>query len=240
MRFIQTLPYVAFAAAFVVPDAQTLERLALDVHDGAHSLWNDVSDGAEGLYGSLKDKASSIREDFQSAIELALEEEEEEDALDLADWPGHGHHGHHGHHDTSDMTIYQLISKNPHTSNFTKLVNEFDDIVELLNSTKDHYTLFVPINSAFAHLPHHDDDKPRKEFVKAILKYHIGLDAYSGRRIWATQTIPTALDSKMLGGKPQRLRTDAGLRGINVNFYSKVVRGNFVSDAPERFSAHCS
>lgn len=229
MRFIQTLPLVALAAAFVLPDAETLEQLALDVPERAHALWDDVSDGADAVFGNLKDKVSSIKQDFQSAIEQALDHEIDDDGLDIADWPGHGHHGHHGPHHTSDKTIYELISKNPHSSNFTKLVNEYDDIVEMLNSTKDDYTLFVPVNSAFAHLPDHGGKKPPKEFVEALVRYHIGLGAHTGRRILSTQTIPTAHDEKLLGGEPQRLRTDVGLRGINVNFYSKVLKGNIVS-----------
>lgn len=234
MRFIQTLPYVALATAFVLPDAETLKQLALtEQSDEVHSLWDDVSDTADTIFGTLKDKASSVKHDFQSAFELALDEEID-DASDLADHPGHGHHGghhgHHGHHDTSNLTIYQLISKSPHTSNFTKLVDEYDDIVQLLNSTKANYTLFVPVNSAFDKVPHHE--KPSKEFVEAVVRYHIGLGAYSGIRILHTQTIPTALDGKLLGDEPQRLRTSFGLFGIKLNFYSKIIAKDFVSGPP--------
>jgi uncharacterized surface protein with fasciclin (FAS1) repeats len=116
------------------------------------------------------------------------------------------------------------------------LVNEYDDIVELLNNTKTNYTLFVPVDSAFAHLPDHGDEKPSKEFIEAVLRYHIGLDTYTGRRILSTQTIPTALDEKFLGGEPQSLRTEVGLLGIRVNFYSKVIKANFVSNTTVNFS----
>jgi hypothetical protein len=227
MKFIQTLPYVALATAFVLPDAETLKQLALtETSDDAHAIWDDISETADAILGNLKDKVSSVKQDFQSAIELALDEEIDDD-FDLADRPGHGHHGRHGHHHTSNLTIYQLISKSKHTTNFTKLVDEYDDIVELLNSTKANYTLFVPVNSAFAKLP---DKKPSKEFVEAVVRYHIGLDVYSGLRILHTQTIPTALDEKFLGGEPQRLRTSVGLLGIKLNFYSSVIAKDFVSN----------
>jgi uncharacterized surface protein with fasciclin (FAS1) repeats len=229
MRFIQTLPFVALATAFVLPDAQTLRQLATETSDEVHTLWDDISESADELFGSLKHKVSSVKHSFQSAIEEALEADID-DGLDLGDRPGHGHHGHHGHHDTSDYTIYQLIEKSEHTTNFTKLVNEFDDIVELLNSTKANYTLFVPVDSAFAHLPGHEGDKPpSREFVESVLRYHIGLDTYGVHRILTTQTIATALDEELLGGEPQRLRVEAGLLGVKVNFYSKVIAANFVS-----------
>jgi uncharacterized surface protein with fasciclin (FAS1) repeats len=127
------------------------------------------------------------------------------------------------------LTIYQLISESKYTSNFTKLVNEYEDIVDLLNSTKANFTLFVPTDSAFAGIPDHGDKKPSKEFVEAVLKYHIGLDTYTAHDILTTQTIPTALDEKMLGDEAQRLRVSLGFTGIKVNFYSRVVAANFVS-----------
>lgn len=229
MKFIQALPFVALATAFVLPDAETLKQLALtETSESAHAIWDDISDTADAIFGNLRDKVSSVKQDFRSAFELALDEEID-DGFDLADRPRHGHHGHHGHGDTSNLTIYELISKSSHTTNFTKLVNEYDDIVELLNSTKANYTLFVPVDSAFAKLP---DKKPSKEFVEAVLRYHIGLDVYSGLRILHTQTIPTALDEKLLGDEPQRLRISVGLFGIKLNFYSGVIAKDFVSDAP--------
>ncbi|OIW22958.1 fasciclin domain-containing protein [Coniochaeta ligniaria NRRL 30616] len=224
MKFIQTLPYVALATAFVLPDVETLKQLALtETPDEVHALWDDIPDTADAIFGNLKDKVSSVKQDFHTAIELALDEEID-DAFDLADHPGHGHHGHHGHDHTSNLTIYQLISKSPYTTNFTKLVDEYDDIVELLNSTKANYTLFVPVDSAFAHLP---DKKPSKEFVEAVVRYHIGLDVYSGLRILHTQTIPTALNEELLGGEPQRLRTSVGLFGIKLNFYASLIAKDF-------------
>jgi hypothetical protein len=75
MRFIQALSYVALATGFVLPDAETLQQLALDTSDEAHTLWDGISGGADVLLGSLEDKVSSLKHDFQSAIEQVLEEE---------------------------------------------------------------------------------------------------------------------------------------------------------------------
>jgi uncharacterized surface protein with fasciclin (FAS1) repeats len=238
MKFIQTLPFVALATAFVLPDVETFKQLAFEedldeTHIDEHvHIWDETSPGAEALFGDSVPSTSSVDRDIRSAIEqleLALEDEELDNAFEAAGRPGghHGHHGRHGHH-SANLTIYQLISKSPHTTNFTKLVNEYDDIVQLLNSTKANHTLFVPINSAFENLPDHGDKKPSKEFIEAVLKYHIGLDVHSAHSILSTQTIPTALDEKFLGGEPQRLRVSVGLFGVKINFYSSVVASNFV------------
>lgn len=141
-----------------------------------------------------------------------------------------------GYHDFPDLTIYQLISLSNYTTKFYKLVSEYPDIVDTLNSTSANYTLFVPIDSAFEHLPdcHHHKGKdgkkkPSKEFIESVLKYHIGLDVYNARRILTTHTLPTTLNEKLLGKEPQRLRTSVGLGGVRINFYSKVVAADIVS-----------
>lgn len=237
MKFVSTLPFVALTTAFVLPDAQTFEQLALQ-EDHLHE---EGSSFDEKLSVSLNEHAFGDHDDilfggegFRRNFEQALEEEELDNTFDAADHPGHGHHGHHGHHDRSDLTIYQLISKSKYTTNFTKLVNEYDDIVELLNSTKANYTLFVPTDHAFEGLPDHGDKKPPKEFIEKVLKYHIGLGLYTGKDILTTQTVPTALDEKFLGDEAQRLRTSVGLTGIKVNFYSRVIAANFVSHPHHR------
>lgn len=141
-----------------------------------------------------------------------------------------------GYHDFPDLTIYQLISISNYTTKFHELVSEYPDIVDTLNSTRANYTLFVPIDSAFDKIPSHHHDKgkdgskkPSREFIESVLKYHIGLDAYNARRILTTHTLPTALNEKLLGSEPQRLRTRVGLGGVRINFYSKVVAADIVS-----------
>ncbi|KAM4055855.1 fasciclin domain-containing protein [Hirsutella rhossiliensis] len=123
-------------------------------------------------------------------------------------------------------TIYELIRGCGHTSRFAKLVDHHPDLVELLNSSRAEYTLFVPTNEAFRHIPDHHDghnDKPSKELVENFLRYHVGLGQYPAGRILHTHTLPTALHERFLGGEPQRLRTSIGFHGVEVNFYSTVV-----------------
>lgn len=237
MKFLSSLPFATLATAFVLPDVQLFDKLSVQ----ANHLKDEISSFDQNLKSSLdkyvheaKDAFHFGSEGLKKTLEQALTEELDS-VFDEEEHPGHGDHGHHGdhdhhgHHDHPDLTIYQLISKSEHTTNFTKLVNEYDDIVELLNSTKANYTLFVPTNSAFEGLPDHGDKKPPKEFIEKVLKYHIGLGLHTGKDILTTQTIATALDEELLGDEPQRLRTSVGLGGIKLNFYSKVIAANFVS-----------
>lgn len=124
-------------------------------------------------------------------------------------------------HDFPDKTIYELIQLSEHATKFAKIVDDYPDVVKLLNGTKTNHTLFVPVDEAFEHLPEHDP--PPKELVEAVLKYHIGLGDYPARRILHTNTVPTAFEESWLGDEPQRLRTSVGFNGVTVNFYSKVI-----------------
>lgn len=209
---------------------------------------------------STVDKGLNTAEEWLQAELDQVEFLDNEDALE--DWdepphhpPPHGgpphdgppHHGpphrgpphhHHGHH-VSNLTIYQLIAGNKHTTKFAEFVNEHDDLVQLLNSTKANYTLFVPVDAAFEHKnapPHHEPlvgkEPPSKEFVNSVLRYHIGLGLYSSTPdLLATHTVPTALDEELLDGNPQRLRTRFGLGGVRVNFFTKIIVGNFVNNS---------
>jgi uncharacterized surface protein with fasciclin (FAS1) repeats len=135
------------------------------------------------------------------------------------------HKPHHGPPPTANLTIYELISLSNHTKIFKKLVDKFDDIVDLLNSTEANYTLFVPADSAFEHIP--KDKKPSDEFLAKVVKYHILEGLYPARKAFSSPTLPTILEEKLLGG-PQRLRTSVGIiSGVHLNFYSKVIRANF-------------
>ncbi|ROW15861.1 hypothetical protein VPNG_02570 [Cytospora leucostoma] len=235
MKSTTLLPLAAAAAsAFVVPDIETFSQLpvhGVQPHDDASwkdwlptadSIANSVHDSIDSLSSSIEDAISNVQGTFESELESLFDEEETYGmaGVDTADRPPHHHHG-HGHGDT-DLTIYQLISTSKYTTKFAKLVNEYDDIVQLLNSTSANYTLFVPVDEAFDHIPDKHKE-PSKEFVEALLKYHIGLGLYPAGRVLVTHTLPTALDEPLLGGNPQRLRTSVGLTGVKVNFYSKVV-----------------
>lgn len=232
MRSATLLPLAAAATAFVVPDAQVFAQLPvhkdpqskedvswLDWLPSTDSITESAHDFIDTLSTGIEDTFHGIKGKFETELE-SIFDDEENSGLDATDRPRHGHK-------KSDLTIYQLISKSNHTTKFAKLVDEYDDIVQLLNSTSANYTLFVPVNSAFEHIP--EDKKPSKEFVESVLKYHIGLGLYPAGRVLVTHTLPTALDEPLLGDKPQRLRTSVGLlSGVRVNFYSKVIAVDIV------------
>lgn len=233
MRSFAILPLAAAASAFVVPDIEAFSQLPVHGQQPHHddSSWQDWFPSADSISSSVHDVVDSLssgaEETFHAVkgkLETELESIFDEDAssaveeLDAADKPHRGG----GRHGKSNQTIYQLISQSKYTTKFAELVDEHEDIVQLLNSTKANYTLFVPVDSAFEHIP--KDKKPSKEFVESVLKYHIGLGLYPAGRVLVTHTLPTALDEPLLGNKPQRLRTSVGLlSGVRVNFYSKVV-----------------
>ena len=56
----------------------------------------------------------------------------------------HGGHGHHGHHHKPNETVYELISKSKYTTKLAALINEYEDVVELLNGTSANFTVFAP------------------------------------------------------------------------------------------------
>ncbi|MCJ1387393.1 hypothetical protein MMC18_000236 [Xylographa bjoerkii] len=149
---------------------------------------------------------------------------------------GHGVHGdhpgrkrpHHGPHrggkppHKSNMTVYELIATSKYTTKLAGLINQFDDLVELLNGTTANYTVFAPTDRAFEKIPEHAP-KPSKEVLKKILTYHVSADFYPAGRVLVSHTIPSLLLEERLGGAAQRLSTNIGLKGLTVNFYSRVV-----------------
>lgn len=200
--FILSLAVVA--RAFVLPYDDVFRRLSLEPRPSKEATESQPEDDFDFLH---------------SGIETALYEDYDNDS-GAEGRPRHGHE-----HGPFNLTIYELISLSNHTKKFVELVNKHDNIVKLLNSTKANYTLFVPTDEAFEHIPD-GAKKPDKEFIDSLLKYHIGLGYYAGHKLRATHTIPTALNEKFLGGEAQRLRPRSGIFGTSVNFYSRVVAGN--------------
>lgn len=142
--------------------------------------------------------------------------------------PPHHKKPHHGH-SKPNQTVYELIAGSKYTTKLAKLISEYDDLVDALNGTAANYTVFAPTDAAFEKIPKHHG-KPSKEIIKKILAYHVSADFYPAGRVLVSHTIPTIFGEDALGGEPQRLRVGFGLaRGLNINFYSKVVAVNIVS-----------
>ena len=149
--------------------------------------------------------------------------------------PHHGPHRGGKPHHKSNMTVYELIATSKYTTKLAGLINQFDDLVELLNGTTANYTVFAPTDRAFEKIPEHAP-KPSKEVLKKILTYHVSADFYPAGRVLVSHTIPSLLLEERLGGAAQRLSTNIGLNGLTVNFYSRVVAINIVRTSNAQIS----
>lgn len=139
-----------------------------------------------------------------------------------------GHHGPPHHGGKPNATIYELIASSKYTTKLAKLIADDSELVAVLNSTKANFTVFAPTDSAFDKIPK-DAPKPDKDFIKKVLLYHVAPGLYPAGRLLFAHTVPTLYNETLLGDKPQRLVAKLGLRGVSINFYSKVVAVNIVS-----------
>jgi uncharacterized surface protein with fasciclin (FAS1) repeats len=257
MRALTLLPLAVAAAAFVIPDEQTMNTLSLDYQETpARSLFDEIPSTEEAwqeLEEAVTKAAGCAKHMFDEAVDHTFTAavkfgEKFEDALAGEAWlqsanydldlfttqgESEDHPPHHGpprhrkphhppHHHTPNMTIYELISKSKYTTKLAKLIDEFPEFVKALNGTTHNYTVFAPTNRAFEKIPKHVP-KPSKEFLKTLLEYHASKEFFPAGRVLASTTIPTALKDEAIGGFPQRLSTQVSLRGLTINFYSRVV-----------------
>lgn len=259
------LPLAAISTAFVLPDEQVMEQIAIEKQPQSYfdqfkgsveEAWSSVEesfkdavafgenafDNAINAATDASNKAQSSFQcyhsmtafDAQGWLDSAIETVEDLDIDDMFDHPHkkpkhpkhpkHPHHG-HPHHHKSNKTVYQLIAGSKYTTKLAKLINEFPDIVEILNGTAANYTVFAPTDKAFEKIPEHAK-KPSKELLHKILAYHVSPNQFSAHSVLFAHTIPTALGEDALGGHAQRLRVSLGLGGLRINFYSKVVAVN--------------
>lgn len=243
MKLTTLLPLAVTATGLVLPDAQVFEQMVekdgqtdRHHHAAAASWWENLPSKDEVISKTEK-AASDIWSDVDTTVNKAKDKitSEFESLLalgeatidDLAEGPRHPPH------EPSNQTIWELVSSNKYTTRFAEIAGTFQDIVDYLNSTTANKTLFVPTDKAFEHLPPHkpddDDDEKKKrirQFIHASLQYHAVDDVYTARRLLTTHTVPTALKEPMLGGEPQRLRVQLGLRGLGLNFFTRVVAPN--------------
>jgi len=197
---------------------------------------NSVSDAAEKAKSTFECHSSMMKWDVKEWLDSAVTTiDEEVDIFDgHHDKPKHPHHPpHHDHpprhghgpHHKPNQTVYELIASSKYTTKLAKLINKFPDLVETLNGTKANYTVFAPTDEAFEKIPKHGKE-PSDELLKKVLSYHVSPDFYPAGRILVTHTLPSALTEDSLGGEAQRLRVGIGLKGLTVNFYSRVVAAN--------------
>lgn len=256
MKLSLVLPFAAFASAIVIPDEKVMSEVAIESHRSSDSIFNKLPttdqliSKAERTFSKAKTSAKNaideaydcVSSDAHTAAEkigatyfdtkswlearLDLEGGGEDHGHD----GDHGHHGKHGKHDHEhkpNMTVYQLIAESKYTTKLAELINEYPDVVELLNGTTANFTVFAPIDKAFEKIPK-DAPKPSKELLLKVLTYHVSPDYYPAGRVLITTTVPTLYKEEALGGAAQRLSTNIGLKGLTVNFYSRIIAVNIV------------
>ena len=261
MKHAALIPLVAAAAttAFVIPDEATARELVVETERKAgatlSSWWDrvpspeDVRSGAkdafDGAYDTVAHKTglfgSHLQEAGSEVVDFLFSPSPLDNGHAEGGKPGHGHRS-----PVENLTIYEAIhsSDNTHTKRFAALVDEFPELVDLLNGTTSdsNVTLFVPTDAAFEKIPKHGDKKPPKEFLEKLVKYHIVPGLWPAGRVFAHHTIPTALELEQLGDRPQRLRVSVGLFGLRINYFGKLVAPNVVSSICQRcfVLARCS
>ena len=246
MRYLTILPLLAFAAAFVIPDKGVISQIAIESRRSFDRLADDHISEAPGrefidrTKSSLNTAVETTKTIFDHAIENFESKTQDtrkachQTAFDAKSWfdskvvrSGQKVQDIQkliglGHHSKPNQTVYELIAKSKYTTKLAALINEYEDLVQLLNGTTANFTVFAPIDKAFEKIPD-DAPKPSKEQLKKILLYHTSKEYYPAARVLVTHTIPTLFDSEELGGKPQRLSTNIGLKLLTVNFYSRVI-----------------
>lgn len=224
------------ALGAVVPDASEQQPLNHDesldeniVIDAQQiSAWWDQFVPMDTIKSAFADAAEAAESMVDTTVS-AMKEVQDKAAMELNKL----HHAQDGHKNKRTKTVYQLISALPHTRRFAKLVGEFPDLVDILNSTDadGEYTIFVPHDDAFKDIPD-DHEKPDKQLIEKVLQYHIGNGKFKAEKLVTSYTLPTILDEKWLGNEKQRLRTSWDLSGVKINFYSKVIAADIVSTMP--------
>lgn len=235
MKFITVLPLAALSSAFVIPDQNVISQVAIESHKTSGSVFEKLPTN-DRILTEIETTFSKVTKSSKNAIDHAIEYAAgaghdlsrtlEETALSTKSWldseyTSFDRHG-HGHHQKPNLTVYELIAKSEYTTKLAKLINEYDDLVELLNGTAANYTVFAPIDKAFEHIPE-DAPKPSKETIKNILLYHVSSEFYPAGRVLVSHTIPSSYVEESLGGQLQRLSTNIGIKGLTVNFYSRII-----------------
>lgn len=245
MKLTSILPLAAISTAFVLPEEHVFNQIAIDSHKSVDSVWDklpskhDVVNKLEDSFDKLEKTVDKVtkcsKHAFDSAVDYAAEagndvsNKVQQTGFAASSWVNtavnlEGHH----HHDKPNQTVYQLISSSKYTTKLAAAIDEYPELVVLLNGTLANYTVFAPVDSAFEKIPE-DAPKPSKEEIKNALLYHVSPEFYPAGKVLVTHTVPTALTVNTLGIGPQRLSTNIGVKGLTVNFYSRIIAIDIVS-----------
>lgn len=239
MKLTYILPFVALSTAFVIPDEQVLSQIAIESHKSAEGLFkklpskdqivHKIENSFERVEDAVDKVAKCSMHAFDAAIDRAAQtgndfsKNLQQTGFDAVSWlDSHTDLNTRGHHDQPNQTVYELIASSKYTTKLAAAINEYPDLVVLLNGTLANYTVFAPVDSAFEKIPD-DAPKPSKELLKKVLLYHVSPEYYPAGKVLVTHTVPTALTVDTVGIGPQRLSTNIGLKGLTVNFYSRII-----------------
>ncbi|KAL9018448.1 MAG: hypothetical protein Q9185_004225 [Variospora sp. 1 TL-2023] len=242
MKITYILPLAALSSAFVLPDEQVFSQIAIESHRSADSAFDklpsksQVVNEFENIFDTVGKTVEKTVKCSKHAIDAAIDyaaetgneisKQVQQTGFDASSWlDSNTNLGHHGSHDKLNQTVYELIASSKYTTKLAAAINEFPDLVTLLNGTLADYTVFAPVDSAFEKIPEHAP-KPSKETLEKILLYHVSPEYYPAAKVLVTHTVPTALTVDTVGIGPQRLSTNIGLKGLTVNYYSRIIAIN--------------
>ena len=170
MKLLTVLPFAALSTAFIIPDEKVMSQVAIESDRAQESLLEKIpskDQAVKQFEDSFTKLIDTSKNAFDNAIDHATETKEEvtdkayhtahhvsswldsaadrvqqvgEDVLSFAE-DDHEHHGHHGHCKKPNLTVYELISKSKYTTKLAALINEYEDVVELLNGTAANYSM---------------------------------------------------------------------------------------------------
>ena len=163
MKFLNLLPLAALSAAIVIPDEQVMSQVAIESHHAPESALEKLPTKKQAITqfeNTFSKLIDTSKDAFDEAIDYVTEAGENvyskahETGFAVQEWLDsasdgvddlkkhgkHGKHGHHGHCKKPNMTIYELIAKSKYTTKLAALINEYEDLVELLNGTAANFT----------------------------------------------------------------------------------------------------
>ncbi|EAW07403.1 fasciclin domain-containing protein [Aspergillus clavatus NRRL 1] len=274
MKFFHLWPVaLSLCSAIVIPDEQVLGNIAkIDTHHRDSNSQRESPSFFGSIHDVAIDFRNALDEALDSASDAASDafntERLQTSAFEASSWitnffkypidaenlpkdlrqlPQYLHPRRPlpPHHPSFNKTIYELIKSSKYTTILAKIIDEDDELVQFLNSTKANHTVFAPTDKAFAKIPHHhcrhdhdhdhdhdddndDDDhkhhKIPKEVIGRAFRYHTAPGRYSASDIFHSHTIPTILNESTLGPDlPQRLAVRVGWKGLKLNFYSRII-----------------
>lgn len=131
-------------------------------------------------------------------------------------------------------TVYETLVHTGQTSKLLQLLDHVPYLVSALQSQNEPYTIFAPIDAAFArgHAQQLISDLDNSQ-LEDLIRHHISPHDFPMSRIMTNPTIPTLLKPKNLNG-PQRIHRDINLAFQDNSWMPKMlVKLNQAADVLE-------